>query len=141
MEFLPIVLSLSVVAAIVVGFRGLMGRTGPPLDASDAPWFALGALVMLASDFAQAEPASAWSPVVDLGSFAVGASLLAVGKPADWLAMKVRAKTLKGKLAVYAESWPRHVGGLILGIHFAQVFFTNDVAPFSTNHIQFPWVG
>lgn len=84
--------------------RRVTGARGPPPASWDVALAAAGALVMVAAAALQREPASAWSPLVDLGSFAAGASLLAVSP---------------------IGSWPRAVGALILGIHAAQLLWTN----------------
>lgn len=105
----PLAASLVVVVAAALITPIALRRRAAPLLPQDGIWAAVGALVMIASAALQTEPASAWSPLVDLGSFAVGTSLVVVSPP---------------------MSWPRHVGMLILGIHGAQVLFTNENSTF-----------
>lgn len=100
----PAVASLLVVIASAVVAPLLLKMRAPLFAVQDLLWYAAGLGVMVAAAWTQLAPASAWSPVVDLGSFAVGTSLVVTNPPG---------------------SWPRRVGALILGIHAAQVLFTN----------------
>lgn len=105
-------LALSLGVVILAGILAplIVKRRAPPFVPRDLVWLALGGVVMLAAAVVQLAPASAWSPLVDLGSLAVGTSLLVTCAPG---------------------TWPRHVGALILGIHLAQVIATNPGAPFA----------
>lgn len=135
MSVFPVVLSVAIVVGVVAALRYLRQAKDPPLAVTDIPWFALGVGVMVASDLAQSAPASAWSYVVDVGSFAVGATLLGVTRPHNWFNPGKRPG--KATMEDRMRTWPRNVGLLILGIHFAQVFFTNDGAPLSTGGLSF----
>lgn len=135
LQVLPVVISVGIVVAVVAGLRALRKAKDPPLAVTDAPWFLLGVAVMVASDIAQSAPASAWSYVVDCGSFAVGATLIGTTKPKNWFFPNKR--TERAAMEERMRTWPRNVGLLILGIHFAQVFFTNEGAPLSTAGLSF----
>lgn len=109
MEVSPLVAASAVVVITAFVAPFILHRRAPVFVLPDALWLTIGGAVMIASDALQIAPASAWSTLVDLGSFAVGASLAFTSQPG---------------------SWPRRVGFLILGIHFAQVLWTNDNAVF-----------
>lgn len=66
----------------------------------DALSVGAGFMAMRLAQRVQAGPASVWSPLIDLGSFAVGGSLI---------------------LTQPAGSWARTVGGLQVGVHLAQL--------------------
>lgn len=103
----PLIASALVVAASAILAPRVLHKR-PPLAAwSDLVPFALGVVGMIVSAMIQVAPASTWSWFIDLGSFAVGTSLL---------------------VTCSIGSWPRRVGALILGIHAAQVVFTNTNA-------------
>lgn len=107
----PLVASVVTIAASALLAPLLLRMRAPPFVVADALWATFGALVMLASAALQLAPASAWSPLVDLGSFAIGTSLVVTSPPA---------------------SWPRRVGALIIGIHLAQVLWTNTNPTFGS---------
>jgi hypothetical protein len=104
-------------SAGVVLLTGLLARrfvvnpaTKKPfrLEANDFIPLSLGFIGMVISALLEAGQASVWSYFIDLGSFAVGTSLVVTSPP---------------------KSWPRLVGLLVLGIHIAQVLATNSNAP------------
>lgn len=70
----------------------------------DLAFLAVGFVGMIATAHYSKTPASVWNPVIDLGSFVVGGSLI----------------------VLYPEnSWARRAGMLQVGIHLAQVVNTN----------------
>jgi hypothetical protein len=71
----------------------------------DLLFLALGFGAMIFSARLSKERPSVWNPLIDLGSFAVGGSLI-VTQPKD--------------------SWARRVGMLQVGVHLAQLVQTNN---------------
>lgn len=76
-------------------------------DDDDPKAFLIGFAGMVISALLE-EHASVWSWFIDIGSFAIGTSMVVTSRP---------------------KSWPRVVGLFVLGIHAAQVVATNHVAP------------
>lgn len=105
----PVALSLVTIAASALLAPRFLGGRSPYFHFADLLGMGLGFAGMVISAALQSEPASTWSAFIDLGSFAVGTSLIVTSAP---------------------HSWPRHVGTFIVGIHLAQVLVTNAGAPF-----------